>query len=355
MSRYHKAAPNGHTVFLADGYHLCARCGNIQCTDDRGVVVHRAPWWGIYTHLQGPDCPAKAVSGWRAVDLALDMRESNVPTPRDADRVDIGGFIFPFVSLLDDEHCNSEMAAVTIWRKEFLPSELSLSERENDDHKLLSNLVENRGDRRDWGLWQCWEVGIVAVASLRGRLAEITRDVLRQERASLYVKCSGSCSVVALSEKDELTMRTAVSVAGSSILPGQTSKSRAQQRKSRRPKRPPPGQLSHALTRDAMGKSGEYALYSQQQLTDGRRVLKFGGRPLDEFSFYRLSGRKSQPAWLPFDSARCPEMFDWSDDGVPKELVEHWRGNPKSYPYGAVARLKPAFVAALQNSSNKPR
>ena len=351
MSRYTKAPPDEHSIVLHDGYQLCARCGTVLCTDDEAVAVYRAPWWGIHTHLPGPDCPAKAASGWRAVELALDMRESNIPTPREAFPVTISGFTLPFVSLLDNEHCTAEMKVVTIWRKEFLPSESSLSEGDNDNHKLLSNLVENQGDRRDWGLWQNWAVPIVAVANLRSRLAEITRDVLQQERASLYVERCGRWSAVSLSEKDERPILKAVSPPGSSSLPGRTSKSRAQQRKSRRPKHPPPGALSHALTRDTMGKSGEYALYSQQELTDGRRVLKFEGLPLDEFSFYRLSGRQSQPAWLPFDSTRCPEMFDWSDEDVPKELVEHWRGNPRSSPYGPVARLKPAFLATLRNSN----
>jgi hypothetical protein len=351
VSRYTKAAPGGRCIVLDDGYQLCARCGEVHCTADRVVAVYRTGWWGIHTHLPGPGCPAKAVSGWRAVELALDMRESNIPTPREAFPVTISGFTLPFVSLLDNEHCTAEMEVVTIWRKEFLPSKLSLSEGDNDNHKLLSNLVENQGDRRDWGLWQDWAVPIVAVASLRSRLAEITRDVLQQERASLYVERSGWWSAVSLSEKDERPILKAISPPGSSSLPGRTSKSRAQQRKSRRTKQPPPGALSHTLTRDALGKSGEYALYSQQELTDGRRVLKFGELPLDEFSLYRPSGRQSRPARLPFDSARCPEMFDWSDEGVPKELVEHWRGNPRSSPYGPVARLKPAFLATLRNSN----
>ena len=109
MSRYAKSAPGGRRIVLCDGYHLCARCGNIHCTEDRVVVVYRTPWWGIHTHLPGPNCPLKAVSGWRAVELALNIRESNVPTPRGADCVEIGGLIFPFVSLLDDEHCRAEV------------------------------------------------------------------------------------------------------------------------------------------------------------------------------------------------------------------------------------------------------
>lgn len=352
MSRYTKAAPGGHPILLDDGYHLCARCGTILCTDSRVVVVYRAPWWGIYAHLQGSDCPAKAVSGWRAVELALDMRESNVPTPRDACAVSVNGFTLPFVSLLDDEHCKAELAAVTVSPKEFLPTESTFSEGNSDGDNLRLSVVEKRGGQQDWGLWQDWEVGVVAAAAVRGRLAEITRDVLRQERASLHVKRGDSWSGVTLSEKDERPMRTIAYLAGvgPTRLCFPRSRAETQQRKSRRQKLPSRGALSHASTRDAIGKSGEFALYSQQKLTDGRRLLSFEGLALDEFSFYRLSGSKPRPTSLPFDSVRCPEMFDWSHDGVPKGLVEHWRGNPKTSPYGPVARLKPAFLAALRNS-----
>src|SRR5271166_6420177 len=143
MSRYHKAAPDGHTVVLAEGYHLCARCGDVQGTDDRAVVVHRSPWWLIYTHLEGPNCRTKAVSGWRAVELALDMRALNIPTPRGADGVGIGGFIFPFVSLLDDEHCKAEMDAVTISRREFLPT---APDGESGDENFRADLIESWGE-----------------------------------------------------------------------------------------------------------------------------------------------------------------------------------------------------------------
>lgn len=217
------------------------------------------------------------------------------------------------------------------------------------DDNSRHDFIETWGDCRAWIDWQYKERKIVEALD-RGAVAafvNMTRDVLWQERASLYVKRSGLWSAVSLSEKDERPMRTKVSMPGPPILPSPRSKSRTQQPKSRRRNAPPYPTLSHALTRDAKGKSGEYALYSKQELTDGRRVLKFRGQPLDEFSFYRLSGPKPQPTSLPFDSTRCPEMFDWCNDGVPKGLVEHWRGNPKSSPYGPVARLKAHVLAAL--------
>jgi hypothetical protein len=125
------------------------------------------------------------------------------------------------------------------------------------------------------------------------------------------------------------------------------SRSAAPQGRSRRPNVLPDGGLSYAFRRDAIGRPGEYPLYSQQQLTDGRRVLKFGGQALDEFTYYRVSGPRPEAPKLPFNSASSPEMFDWCND-VPTALVEHWRGNPKAAPYGPVARLKPAILASLQ-------
>ena len=144
MSRYGKAAPGGRYIVLEDGYQLCARCGAVHCTEETVVVVYRSPWWGIHTHVPGPDCRAKAVSGWRAVEFALDMRKSNVPTPREAHPTSINGFTLPCVSLLDDQHCSAEMAAVTVSRKEFLPSESSLYAGDKDGDDFLTDVVEKR-------------------------------------------------------------------------------------------------------------------------------------------------------------------------------------------------------------------
>ena len=350
MSRYTKAAPGGRPTVLEDGYHLCARCGTILCTDDGVVVVYRAPWWGVYVHPQGPDCPAKAVSGWRAAELALDMRESNVPTPREACRVNIGGFTLPFVSLLDNEHCNVETAAVTISQKDFLPINPSADVA---DEGFLPDLIGNWGDHCHWREWWYKELKIVEALDqgIYGAFVRLVRDVLNQERAFLYVNRSGPWTTTRLSERDERPKRTTVSPPASSSLPRRKSKSSVHQRKSRQHHRRSSGGLGHSLTRDVTGRFGEDALYSQRKLTDGNRVLRFGKiTPLDEFRYWLLSGPKPQPSSLPFDSLRCPEMFDWSHDGVPKELVEHWSNNPKTSPYGPVARLKPGFLAALRKS-----
>ena len=342
MSRYRRAAPDGHTVELAGGYHLCARCGYVQCTDDRAVVVHRAPWWLIYTHLEGPDCRTKAVSGWRAVERAIDMRESNAPTPRGADCVSIGGLILPFVSLLDDEHCKVEMDAVTISQREFLPT---ASGAESEDENFNPDLIERWGDCRHWREWRHKEAKIVEALDLGmcGALVTVARHVLRHERAPLYVNATAASCAVTLSERDARGIRAMPSLSVRSLLLTAKSKATAPQGRSRRPD----GGLSNGFSTDAIGRPVEYPLYSQQPLTDGSRVIKFGGQGLDELTYYRLSGPKPKVSNLPFNSASSPEMFDWRND-VPTALVEHWKNNPKSAPYGPVARLKPAVLASLR-------
>jgi hypothetical protein len=98
---------------------------------------YRSPSWEIYTHLQGPSCFEKTVSGWTAVELAIDMRATNVPTPREANAVSIGGVGFRFVSLVDDDHCHAEMNTLTISQRDFLPAALH---SENADAELRPDL-----------------------------------------------------------------------------------------------------------------------------------------------------------------------------------------------------------------------
>jgi hypothetical protein len=256
MSRYHKAAPDGHTVLLADGNHLCARCGNIQCSGDSALVVHRAPWWRIYTHLQGPNCPTKGVSGWRAVELALDMRESNAPTPRGADSVGVGGFSFPFVSLLDDEHCHAEMAAVTISQRDFLPTP---PRAESGDGNFRPDLIESWGDCRHWREWWYKEAKIVEALDrgIYGALVKVVHHVLNHERVPLYVNGSAGSCAVNLSEKDKRPLRSIPSLSIQSRVLTAKSKSTTPQGGSRRPNVLPDGGLSYAFTSDVIGRPGE--------------------------------------------------------------------------------------------------
>ena len=216
---------------LAGGYRLCSRCGNILCAADTVQVVYRNASWGIYTHLQGPNCPEKAVSGWRAVELAMDMRATNVPTPREANLVSVGHFDFPFVSLLDDEHCHAEMATVTISQREFLPA----AQRPENGDENLPDLIENWGDCRRWREWRYMEAKMVEAIDRRicGALAKIARHVLKHERLTLYANSRAERSPVNLSEKDLRPKRTLASFSAHSGTPTAQTKSKARPGRSR--------------------------------------------------------------------------------------------------------------------------
>jgi len=270
----------------------------------------------------------------------MDMRGTNVPTPREANGVVIGGFDFPFVSLLDDEHCHAEMAAVTISQRDFLPAVLF---SENGDEILEPDLKDDWDHTHHWRNWCYREERVVEALDrgVYGALVSVARRVLRDERRDLYNHRNPWAHTVTLSEKDQRPTRAMISFSATSRVRA----SRAFQGRSRG--------LSGAFPHDCLGKPGEYALYSQQQLTEGRRVLKFQGEALDEFTYYRLSGPGPRAPKLPFNSASSPEMFDWCYD-IPTTLVAHWRRNPRSVPYGPVARLKPALLACLSTQTQAP-
>lgn len=149
MSRITKPPPDGHHLLhLSDAYQTCARCGEILLAGETVQVVYRGDrgtwrgyihpsgpdWWGIYTHVEGPHCPPGAVSGWLAVRRAIEMRGPDNPTGaaieapgkrkgREGQAIILRGCVFPFVSLLDNEHCEVEKMAVTISRHEILESD----------------------------------------------------------------------------------------------------------------------------------------------------------------------------------------------------------------------------------------
>lgn len=308
MSRYTKAAPGGRPIVL--------RTAIISV---RAAALSNAA-------MKGSKCTGARLG---ASIRTLKGR---------AALVTICGLDFPFVSLLDDEHCESEMAAVTLSQRDFLPA---APRYENEDGNSRPDLVESWGDSRRWGEWWYKEAKIVEALDrgICSALGKVARHVLKHERLSLYANHGANRCAVSLSEKDQRPMRAMTSFSARSRVFTAQTKSRVPQGRSR--------DLSHAFPHDAIGRPGEYFLYSQQQLTDGWRVLKFGREALDEFTYYRFSGPRPKAPELPFNSASCPEMFDWCHE-VPTALVEHWKHNPKSAPYGPVARLKPAILASLR-------
>jgi hypothetical protein len=374
MSRITKPAPYGHHfVHLADAYQLCARCGKILSVGETVQVVYRGDrgarwgyvnplgpdWWGIYTHVEGPACPPKAVSGWDAVRRAIDMRGPDAPTGAkmealgkrkglEAQPATLWGSVFPFVSLLDREHCNVEMLAVTIGCREILNSDRSpahlrsdgresdktddVGENEDDPKKAgkgydhldgayiqAMDAKEKRGAARardEFGaeliraisglpIFEHLHTRMLLARTLicalnRGRrrhrnahtmlgeCAELIREVTAQERANLYVEV---CAV-----RDcmfELFYPSSEMSAPEDSEEGVTH--------------------GEVLTWDIVGRPVEYALYSRMPVTFGEHGDKkfwLEGKALDEFRLHLLSGPKPEPFLLVFDSRRCPQRFE---------------------------------------------
>src|SRR5271165_4079212 len=145
MSRLTKLAPPGcHPTRVEGGYQLCARCGEILRLGESVEVVYRGDrgtwrgylypsgpdWCGIYTHPEGPPCGRGNASGWQSVERAIDRREFNQATPRDAQPVTLRGSLLPFVSLLDNKQLDIEREVVEYYEREKLESEQGEEEDE---------------------------------------------------------------------------------------------------------------------------------------------------------------------------------------------------------------------------------
>lgn len=126
---------NAIATHVSNGYQLCARCGKVLVEGENAVVVPRAPFWLIHTHEIGPNCPAKAVRGWKAVRRAEAIRNlPNEKMPREAEPFHLSGLVFPSKCLLDDKHIEAELALV-----DYAPSDESPA-NPADLRRLLSRL-----------------------------------------------------------------------------------------------------------------------------------------------------------------------------------------------------------------------
>ena len=150
MSLLTKPAPRVcHPTRLEDGYQLCARCGNILCIGESVEVVYRGDrgtwrgyihpsgpdWCGIYTHPEGKSCGRGNASGWQAVERAIDRREFNQATYREAQSVTLWGSVRPFVSLLDNKQLDLEREAVDYYGNEKLESQLKQKRSEQGEEE----------------------------------------------------------------------------------------------------------------------------------------------------------------------------------------------------------------------------
>jgi hypothetical protein len=372
VSRITKPAPHGHhrLAHLADAYQLCARCGEILSTGETVHVVYRGDrgtwrgyiypsgldWWGIYTHSEGPDCPPRAVSGWQAVRRAIEMQGPDNPTTAEVEAlgkrkggegqpVILWGFVFPFVSLLDCEHCDVEKRAVTIGRRETLESDRSPVQsvsdgREPDKEGDVGGYkynVRKAGNRYDY-VEDAYIRALDARETVLGKRAELIRDVTAREQTNLHVR---ACAV-----------RGTMDCVFEFYPPGDVTKKRPDYeiRAREESKKPILKGVTHGqvLTSDTAGRPVEYALYSQVPVTHGERgdnKFWLEGKTLDELHFYLFSGPKPRPLLFEFDTRRFPELFEWFD--APSDLVEHWPRNPSSPRAGRPARLKQSALRKI--------
>jgi len=370
MSRIRKPAPYGHHLLrLSDAYQICARCGQILSAGETVQVIYRGDrgtwrgyihpsgpdWWGIYTHVEGPDCPPGAVSGWLAVRRAIEMRGPDNPAfaemeglskrkGREAQPIILRGFVFPFVSLLDCEHCKVEKMAVTIGRHEILESDRTSirsasdgrePDKEDDVGQYKYN-VKKAANRHDL-VEDAYIRALDARKPLLGKCAELIKDITARERANLHVT---ACAV-----------RGTDSAFGF-FYPGEVAKKglACEMRAPEESKKAVLKGVTHGqvVTSDIVGRPVEYALYSQMPVTCGEHGDKkfwLEGRTLDELRFHQFSGPKPRPVLLEFDSRRFPELFEWFD--APSDLVEHWPRNPRSPRAERPARLKQSALREL--------
>ena len=277
--------------------------------------------------MRGTDNPTMA-------DLeALGKRKGQEAQP-----VILWGFSFPFVSLLDREHCDVEKRAVTVVSRETLESDRSpvpsvCDGREPDTEDGLGRYkykAKKAGARYGY-VEDAYIRALDAKEKLLGKRAELIRDITAREQASLHVRaCAvrGTNCVFEFYPPGDVTkkrldheMRAPQDESRKAILKGATH-----------------GQV---LTSDSGGRPVEYALYSRVPVTYGEHgdnKFWLEGKTLDELRYYLFSGPKPTPVLWVFESSKFPEMFEWLDP--PSDLVEHWPRNPPSRRAGRPARLK---------------
>ena len=323
------------TAQVADGYQLCARCGEVLVEGESAVVVPRASFWLIHSHEIGPNCPPKAVKGWKAVRAAEAIRKSeNLTVPREAEPVHHGGLAFPCACLLDDKHIEAELALV-----QYYPSDESPANRA-DVRELLSRfqLRMARGGRRA-------AIQRSLDDFIRGTSQSVVRNAVEDDLIALID--TGDLNSVTNALREISWSSRGKSYSTGRLAPAtdpfphafvdataQVEVRIRQRRKGRLPKA-----SAGVLTRDVTGRPVEFALYSK------RKVLKRGGKWISELEAW---GPKPEPIGLPYSSSANPERYTWQTPPQSKcKPVRHWPMGESQIPYGPVAVLKPEALAAF--------
>ena len=323
------------TTQVADGYQLCARCGEVLVEGESAVVVPRAPFWLIHSHEIGPRCPPKAVKGWKAVKAAEAIRKSeNLTIPREAEPVHHGGLAFPCACLLDDKHIEAELALVR-----YYPSDESPANRA-DVRRLLSrvqlrisgngrhSVAQNDLDDPSWRKSQQQLIRNLVEDGLVTSIEENSLSKAMETLAEVLYSCR---------KKSYATFRTAPPIdpfPHAFVGPGAQRVRVHERRRARLPKAD-----NEILTRDTKGQPVELALYSNG------KVLKREGKWISELEAW---GPKPEPIGLPYSSTTNPDLYTWQETPQSKcKPVRHWPMGESQIPYGPVAVLKPEALAAF--------
>ena len=335
--RYRAPKPlEARTEVIIDDYQLCARCGRVMTNGETAIVVQRSPSWLIYSHPEGPDCPAKAVKGWLAVRRAGGIRSSqNKETFRRAEPMKLNGLVLDCVCILDGKHIRAELDLV-----DYEPREIPTTS--TDIRYLLSNLQfrmeggsrcavaqldpEEGESHRGWQpvVRSAVEDDIIAAidAGNLSRTIETALEIIRSHRRQSY-------GTVRMVPAADLWPEAFVGHGEVSKLKGKSCTTR----KGRLPKAQP-----EVLTWDSEGRPGEYALHSR------RRCLKLNGRSVTELQAWKP---KPEPFPLRYNSRNNPSAYDFQP--APKRKpIRHWRRGESHAPYGPVAVLKLKAVESLE-------
>jgi hypothetical protein len=316
MSELAPVPASAMTTQVTDGYQLCARCGRVLVEGDTAVTVRRLSHWLIYSHQAGPNCPPKAVRGWKAARRADTIRnlnnEENIFREANANCLDhLGVPARTCVCILDDKHIESELRLAMYQPSDEAPA------RGSDFRTVLSRFnfrLQGGGKRavvREYqrNKWQTVVSSLVETdlvsaidANTLSETLEAIRDVLWSCRRRSYARFR--------------PVSTPDGYGDAIVNFAAVRELRVQRRRTRLPKA-----LFDVLSRDAQRRPAEWALYSN------RKVFKIRGKWVSEFDVWTP---KPEPVELPFNSRTDRDLYTWENT-----------------PYGPVATLKPEMIEGL--------
>ena len=320
---------------VADGYQLCARCGEALVIGENALAAQRLHSWLVYTHYVGPECPQKAVRGWKAVRFADTVRKLlNKEVYRQAESYRIGGSLRPCVCLLDDCHLEAELALV-----EYQPSDevvtngadlrkllSSFQKREAGGGKRLTVAEDQENGGKDtWRFLVRNSIEKDLIAAIDGN--HLTRSL------DLLVECLG-----VQRRKSYASARTTPPV--DPTPHAFVDATAVRELRVGRPRGRSSPKADHVLSRDLKGRAVELPLYSN------RGVIKQEGKWISELEYW---APKPRPVELPYNSTNHPRLFLWA-----AESLDQLEPVDSSNPYGPVAILMRESIDRLNAQRNDP-